>query len=144
MQEKVRKANQAVEREAAQSSQAKVQTALAFGATFLSAFTGRKLASATNISKATTALRGVSCSVQQQSDVGRAKDTVEAYQKELDDLNTQFKAESDALESKIDPAIEVFETVTVRPKKTDISVQLLALAWTPYRQDDKGNMNPAW
>jgi len=144
LQEKVRKANQAVEREAAQSSQAKVQTALAFGATFLSAFTGRKLASATNISKATTALRGVSRSVQQQSDVGRAKDTVEAYQKELDDLNTQFKAESDALESKIDPAIEVFETVTVRPKKTDISVQLLALAWTPYRQDDKGNMNPAW
>jgi hypothetical protein len=69
---------------------------------------------------------------------------VEAYQRELDDLNTQFKAESDALESKIDPAIEVFETVTVRPKKTDISVQLLALAWTPYRQDDKGNMNPAW
>jgi hypothetical protein len=144
LQEKVRKANQAAEREAVQSSQAKVQTALAFGATFLSAFTGRKLASATNISKATTALRGVSRSVQQQSDVGRAKDTVEAYQKELDDLNTQFKAESDALESKIDPAIEVFETVTVRPKKTDIFVQLLALAWTPYRQDDKGNMNPAW
>ena len=89
-------------------------------------------------------MRGVSRSVQQQSDVGRAKDTVEAYQKELDDLNAQFKGESDALASKIDPAIEVFEKVTVRPKKTDISVQLLALAWTPYRQDDKGNMNPAW
>jgi hypothetical protein len=144
LQEKVRKANQAVEREAAQSSQAKVQTALAVGATLLSAFTGRKLASATNISKATTAMRGVSRSVQQQSDVGRAKDTEEAYQKELDDLNAQFKAESDALASKIDPAIEVFETVTVRPKKTDIYVQLMALAWTPYRQDDKSNMNPAW
>jgi phage-related tail protein len=121
-----------------------MQTALSFGSTLLSAFTGRKLTSATNISKATTAMRGVSRSMQQQSDVTRAKDTLETYQKDLEDLNTQFKAESDAMESKTDPTLEVFETVTIRPKKTDISVQLLALAWTPYRQDDRGNLTPAW
>jgi hypothetical protein len=48
---------------------------------------------------------------------------------QLQELNSQFEAEVAALDTKIDPATEIFETVTVRPKKTGISVQLVALAW---------------
>lgn len=139
LQEKVRKAQQAVEREAAQASQARVQTALSFGATLLGAFTGRKLASASNLGKATTALRGVGRSAQQQSDVGRAKETVEAYKKQLEELNAQFEADCAALESKIDPLTETLETLVIKPKKADISVQLVSLVWAPYRDNA-----PAW
>jgi len=139
LQEKIRKAEQAVEREASQASQAKVQTALSFGATLLNAFTGRKLASASNLSKATTAMRGVGRARQQQSDVARAKETVEAYKKQLEELNAQFEAESAALEDKIDPLSEELETVVIKPKKTDIDVQLVSLVWAPYRDDA-----PAW
>jgi hypothetical protein len=144
LQEKIRKAEQAVEREAAQASQAKMQTALSFGATLLGAFTGRKLASASNISKASSAFRGVGRSMQQDGDVGRAKDSVETYKSQLEELNTQFKDESDALESKIDPATEILETVVINPKKTDINVQLVALAWVPFRTDAQGQSTPAW
>jgi len=144
LQEKVRKAQQAVDREKSQADQAKLQTAFTFGATLLGAFTGRKVVSSTNINKAASTLRGVSRSAQQQSDVGRAEDTVETYQKQLEDLNAQFKEESDALESKIDPASEALETVTIRPKKTDIDVQLVALAWAPYWQNSQGKLEPAW
>jgi len=143
-QEKVRKAEQAVQREADQANQAKMQTALSFGATLLGAFTGRKIASSSTISKASSAFKGVSRSMQQQGDVTRAKDSVETYKSQLDDLNAQFKEESDALEGKIDPATETFETVVINPKKTDINIQLVALAWAPYRVDQQGQAVPAW
>jgi hypothetical protein len=34
--------------------------------------------------------------------------------------------------------------VTIKPKKADITVQLLVLAWAPYWQDETGNIKPAW
>jgi hypothetical protein len=144
LQEKIRKAEQAVEREATQAKQAKLQTAVSVGATILGAFTGRKLASSTNISRASTAFRGVSRSMQQQSDIGRAKDTVEAYQKQLAELNAQFEADSQALEDKIDVLTETMESVVVRPRKADIDVQLVSLVWSPYRQDAAGHLTPSW
>jgi len=38
----------------------------------------------------------------------------------------------------------VFETVTLRPKKTDVTVQLVALLWVPVWQDKLGNITQAW
>lgn len=46
---------------------------------------------------------------------------------QFDDLNAQFEEEVKALDTKIDPATEVFETISVRPKKTGITIQLVAL-----------------
>jgi hypothetical protein len=144
LQEKLRKAELAVRREADQAKQAKVSTALSFGSTLLGAFTGRKLVSSSNIGKASSALKGVGRSMQQQGDVGRAKETVDTYKGQLDELNAQFQEELAALDTKIDPATEDLEKVTINPKKTDITVQLVALAWTPFRVDSMGQMTQAW
>src|SRR5262245_44891538 len=59
LQEKIRRAQQAVERESQQAQQAKIQAAVSFGATLLGAFLGRKAMSAANLGRATTAVRGV-------------------------------------------------------------------------------------
>jgi hypothetical protein len=131
LQEKVRKAQQAVDRETAQSKQAGMQTAISFGATLLGAFTGRKIASAGNLGRASTAMRSASRTMAQKADIDRAKETVATYQKQLEDLNAQFKEEADAMESKIDPATEELDSVVILPKKTDISVQLVSLVWAP-------------
>ncbi len=144
LQERVRKAEQAEEREKAQADQAKMQTAVSVGATILGAFLGKKVVSSSTLGKATTAVRGAGRAMQQSSDVGRAKETVETYQKQLDDLNAQFKEETDLLAGKIDPTLETLDTVVIRPKKTDIAVQLVALVWAPYRTNDRGQMEQAW
>jgi len=39
---------------------------------------------------------------------------------------------------------EELETVTVRPKKSDITVALVALAWAPVWRDDRGGIARAW
>jgi hypothetical protein len=142
--EKIRRAQQAVEREADQAKQAELQTAISVGATLLGAFMGRKKISQSTVGKATTAARGASRSMQQRSDVDRAKDTLKTLQKQRADLDAAFEEDVAALKSKIDPQTEDLETVVIKPKKTNISVQLLALVWAPTRQDTQGTWQPAW
>jgi hypothetical protein len=143
LQERLRKAQQAVDREKEQAKDAKMQTAISFGATLLGALTGRKSVK-TSLGRATTAARGVSRSMQQGQDVGRAEDTVEALQKQLADLQAQFDAEAQELQNRIDPQSEDLETLTLKPKKADIAIQLVCLVWAPYWQDDAGGLTPAW
>ncbi len=144
LEERIRRAQQSVERESAQASQQKLQTAISFGTTLLGAVFGRRAVSATTIGRATTAARGLSKAVKESQDVGRATETVEALQQQLADLEAEFKAEIDALETRIDPLTEKLETIAVRPKKTDISVPLVALLWMPYWQEGQGKATPAW
>ena len=82
--------------------------------------------------------------MEQAGDIGRAKETVAEYQRQLDDLNAQFKEETDALEAKIDPAGEALEPVGIMPKKTDIVVQLVSLVWAPYRPDAQRRIERGW
>ena len=46
---------------------------------------------------------------------------------QLKDLNAQFEAEVAALDNKVDPTTEVFETIINRPKKAGINVQLVGV-----------------
>lgn len=141
LKDRLRRAEQTVAKEKEQARQAGLQTAISIGATLLGAFTGRKSSAR---SGATSAARGIGRSMSQSSDVGRAEESVEAIQKQLADLNAEFEAESAELASRIDPTSEALETLTIRPKKADINVQLLTLAWVPYWQDETGGREPAW
>ena len=144
LQERLRRAEQAVQREQEQASQQKMQTAISFGTTLLSAVMGRKAASLSSLGRATTAARGVGRSMKEQQDVDRAGDTVEAVKAQLADLEAQLKAETDDLTARIDPLAEQLETITVRPKKTDIAPQLVTLVWEPQWVTEQGEMIQAW
>ena len=139
LEERKRRAEQAVAREAEQAQGQKVQTAISFGATLLSSFLGRKRTSLTTLGRATTAARGVSRSMKESQDVGRAEDNVAAVTQTIADLEAEFQAETKALESSFDPQTEPLEKVSLKPTKANISVKLLTLAWAPY-WDEK----PAW
>lgn len=39
---------------------------------------------------------------------------------------------------------EALETITIKPKKTDISVTLVALAWAPHLVSSTGEESQAW
>src|SRR5262245_64250507 len=97
--------------------QAGVQTAISVGATVLGALFGRKAISATTIGKATTAARTAGRTMKQAGDVGRAKETVEAVQQQIQDLDGELQSELAASEAAADPATEKLETVSLRPKK---------------------------
>ncbi|GJL64064.1 MAG: ATP-binding protein [Nitrospirales bacterium] len=144
LEERIRRAEQAVEREAEQARQQKMQTVISFGATLLSAFLGRKTVSRSSMGRATSAIRGVGRSMKEAKDVARAGDTVEALQQRLLDLNNQFQEDQDTLASQWEQQAGTLESITIRLKKTNISVNLVTLAWLPYWKDSSGDMTPAW
>ncbi len=138
LEEKRRRAEQITEREAEQAKTQKYQTAISFGTTLLSSFLGRKAVSLTTLGRATTAARGVSRSMKEANDVARAQEIVAAVNEQLIELDGQFKAEAASLERSIDPLTEVLEKVSVRPKKTDIGIKLVTLAWAPFWNEVDG------
>ena len=144
LQERVRRAQEKVEREKVQASQQTVQTAISFGTTLFGALLGRKAVSMSTLGRATTAARGVSRSMKERQEVGRAEETVEALQQQLADLNAEAEAAIAELQSRADPLNERLDTIAIKAKKTNVSVQLVALVWAPHWRDSQGTATPAW
>jgi hypothetical protein len=144
LQDRLRRAQQALEVQKEQSSSAKLGTAISFGAAILGAFMGRKVASAGSIGKAATAARSVSRASKESADVGRATESVEAVQAQLAALEAQFQEELAATATRIDPTTEELETLVIKPKKTNIQVRAVVLAWAPHTADAGGALTPAW
>jgi hypothetical protein len=134
LQERLRRAQQAVEREREQATASKWNAAVSIGATVLGAFLGRKRASIGTVGRATTAARGAGRVYKDSQDIARAGETAEAVQGQIDALQAQFDEEVQNLSRVLDPSAEPLETVTLKPKKTNVSVRSVVLAWTPYWQ----------
>lgn len=130
--EKVRRAQAAVEREAQQASESKVSTAVSFGATVLGALLGRKAVSASTIGRATTAAKGVGRMSRESADVARAEANVEALAQQLADLQAALETDLQAVGEQWDPAADDLERVVVKPKRGGVSVQLIGLVWQPH------------
>ncbi|HOU14920.1 MAG TPA: ATP-binding protein [Anaerolineae bacterium] len=144
LQERLRKAQQAVEREQAQARQAGLQTAVNVGATLLGALVGRKAVSSSTVGKAATTAKSVGRASQQREDVARAEETVEVLQKQLADLQAEFDAETQTLAAKMEQLATQVDRIVIKPRKTDIAVQLVSLVWMPHWQDEGGGLLAAW
>ena len=144
LQERLRRAEAAREREADQAKRAKMDTVISIGSTLLGAFLGRKAISVGTVGKAATTMRSAGRAMGQASDVTRAQETVEAVQQQLQALEAEFQAEVTAVTNVDDPATETVETMDLRPTRTNINVRLIALVWLPFTCDAVGVMNPAY
>jgi hypothetical protein len=128
--EKLRRAQQAVERESEQASGAKLQTAISMGATLVGALFGRKAINVGTIGRATTAARGVGRSMKEAEDIARARETVAAIEEQRKALDEELQLAMTTLETSADAATEPLTTLTVKPKKANLAVKLVALVWT--------------
>jgi hypothetical protein len=144
LQDRIRRAELAKEKQQAESRSSQMQAAISVGASILGAFMGRKTISASNIGRATTAIRSAGRVMKESTDVGVAEENVAALQQQLVDLEAQFKSESDALVAATDPLNEKLETISIKPTKANIAVKLVALAWMPHWRDANGSLAPAW
>lgn len=129
--ERIRKSEQAVAREQEQAKQQKMQTAISLGATVLSSFLGKKAINASTLSRAATTVKGVSRSTKEKGDVDRARETVETYKEQLQQLEDEFRRETEALDDKLDPTALLIEPLLLRPTKTNILIKAVGLAWMP-------------
>ena len=42
------------------------------------------------------------------------------------------------------PELEELEEISVKPKSTDITLEIFGLAWMPFRRDAGGRLIPDW
>jgi hypothetical protein len=129
LEERSRKAGQKLEKEKAQASNETVSSALSVGGSLLGALFGGRRSSA--IRKASSAARSVGRAGKERADVAHAEADVAAIEERIAALNAELEAEVDRLEAEFDPNTIRIEAVPVRPKKSDISVEGLALVWCP-------------
>jgi len=131
LQDRIRRAEQAVQVQSEQASGARVSAALSIGATIFGALLGRKTVSTGTLGRATTAARGMGKAGREAQDVTRASATVAALTQRMEDLQADMAADLQAVSSEWDLSAETLERVLVKPRRGGVSVQLVALAWVP-------------
>jgi hypothetical protein len=131
LQDQVRRANERIEREQSQLSQQKMQTAISVGTSILGALFGRKALSTTNVGRIGSAARNAGRIGRESSDVGRAEESREVLEQRLNDLQNELEQEVSRLRGDFDPVSVEVQQIEVKPRKSDIEVTTLALAWTP-------------
>ncbi len=142
LQDRIRKAEQRIEREREQYKQQKMHTVVSVGATVLGALFGRKLGSVGNVGRASTAARGASRAARERGDVARAQEDAEALEQQLQELEAEFSERLEAVREKLGDAELVCEELPIRPRKSDLSVERVALVWTPWRVGADGIAEP--
>jgi polyribonucleotide nucleotidyltransferase len=120
-----------LERERAQYGHQRTQTAISFGATVLGTLFGRKLGGATSVGRATTTARAASRTARERGDIARAEAQVDEKRQALAALDAEFEEALGALEAPRDPADFEVTEVRIPARKSDVTVERLALAWRP-------------
>ena len=131
LQDRIRRAEQAVQVQSEQASGAKIGAAVSIGATIFGALLGRKAVSASTLGRATTAARGMERMGRESQDVTRANENVAALKTQLAELEVAMQADLQAVTTEWDLTNEPFDRVLVKPKRGGVSVQLVALVWVP-------------
>ncbi len=140
-QEKVRKAEARVEREAGQAKQAKMNTFIDLGSTILDSFLGRKKFGKSTVSKAARSARSAGRATQQGTDVERAQADLDTYQEDLNRLEAELERDLNALSDSYATAGKNISDFTVTPLKKNINVRAFALLWLPFEEGADGSLS---
>ena len=131
LEDRVRRAEAAVQRQQQQATESKLQAGVSVAATIFGAMLGRKAVSASTLGRATTAARGMGRIGREADDVQRAQAEVKAAVEKRDELAKALEADLQAIADRWNVADEPLERVLLKPKRGGVSVQLVALVWLP-------------
>jgi hypothetical protein len=80
----------------------------------------------------------------EKMDVARAQERAEGLRQQLSELEIRLQEDIDGIELSFDPVAEELEEISVKPKSTDITLEIFGLAWIPFRKDGSGRLSPDW
>ena len=61
-----------------------------------------------------------------------------------DELDDRLQEDIDAIAFSMDAEAEELEKISVKPKSTDITLEIFGLAWMPFRKNAGGGLSPDW
>jgi ElaB/YqjD/DUF883 family membrane-anchored ribosome-binding protein len=139
--QRLRRTAEEVERQRSQRTSEAVGTAISVGATVLGALFGRRGAAGT-VGRAATAARGATRAAREHGDVARASEAQATAEAELRALDAEFQAETAGLRTATGEP--VLSELALRPRKTELQVERVALVWLPQRAAGDGRLEPVF
>jgi len=89
-------------------------------------------------------MRSASRVQKEKMDVARAQERADAVRRQLSELDDRLQEDIDAIEFSMDAKAEELEKISVKPKSTDITLEIFGLAWMPFRKNVGGGLSPDW
>ncbi|MFM1802298.1 MAG: hypothetical protein RJA81_1650 [Planctomycetota bacterium] len=129
LEDRLMRAQQKLEREKSQANSKMMDAAISIGTTIFGSLMGRKTISATNLGKAATAAKSATKVAAQKQDVAHAEESLEVISQQIVDLDQQMADEIETLKASSNPQALEIETFEIKPKKTEIQVERVALYW---------------
>jgi len=140
LRDRIARANDRVERETEQYADKRNQAAVSLGASLIGALFGRKLASATNVSRAASTIRGASRAAQERADIGRAEEQVDAVRQQLAELEAELARALAAVEDASTAHQADLEPLRIAATKGDLTIEQVALVWAPAQRAASGEL----
>ena len=129
--DRIARARQKVEKQKAEAKNKSMQTYVSIGTAVLSAILGWKVASSTTVGRAASSMRSASRATRQQADVVHAEESLSDLEEKLATLEGEVGEELEKVRLEANPDRLVLESIEIAPKKTEISVDDVVLAWVP-------------
>ncbi len=126
--ERKRKAEARVERERAQYDNRKMETVISWGTTLLGAVFGRKMGGLGTARRASAAAKGISRTMRERGDIGRAEAEVEAADAKIAELDLAYQEALDDAAADHGEELQLEET-SIRPRKSDLAISQLRFVW---------------
>ncbi|MCB0236114.1 MAG: hypothetical protein KDG58_18155, partial [Anaerolineae bacterium] len=67
-------------------------------------------------------------------DVEESQDQIATYQQDIKDLEKELEDATAEITQRWETAVDDIQTYEVKPRRTDVDVDRVALAWTPFWQ----------
>ena len=140
----IKRAEDKVATQTEQYKQKRMSSIISFGSSILGAVLGRKVASSTNVTRASSSMRSLSSAAREKGDIARAEEGLEILEEKFKRMEEEFQVKVDELEGELDVNALELEELEVTPRKTDISVEEFGLLWLPFKVDSTGIAEPAY
>jgi hypothetical protein len=128
---KIRTAEGQLAKEKAESSSAAMQAGVSVLGGILGGIFGRK-AGLGSLTRGTSSIGKATSAYKQRQDVANADAKLEGLQGEMQSIQAELDAEIAKITESFDPASLPLSTESLKPTKTDVKVQNVALLWLPF------------
>lgn len=129
LQERLRRAEATIATKRTDAEARKRETLVSVGESVVGMFLGRRSTRAASTALSKHRQRSLA-----QIRVEEAEDALEALQQEIKELEQELQDQVSAIRERWEEVLNEFEDVPVTPRRTDIQVDLCALAWAPHWQ----------
>jgi len=129
LQDRLRRAEASLAKRQADAQMRKGEVAVSVGESLLGMFMGRRSTRA-----ASTAISKYRQSQSASMGVRQDQETVQALQREVQELEQELQGQVSGITARWDDAVSQFESIPVRPTRSDVRVDMFALAWAPHWQ----------